>query len=98
MSAVFVNSNKYGRTSSPAASGTSEMAQIESEAKAFSRANRNVETNRLYGEGKRKGTTPEQAFAAALEANPQAYEQFRNSHNSKGLIATLKAGGVKISF
>jgi hypothetical protein len=82
----------------------SAMNQIQSEANAASKQNRGILTPKLYvqghesADGMRRGTTPEQAFAAALEDNPDAYETYRQSHNAAGLIGQLERAGVKIQF
>ena len=41
-------------------------------------------------------TTPEQVIAAALEANPEAYGEYREIHNAGALVATLQRAGIKI--
>jgi hypothetical protein len=73
-----------------------QLERLQTEATAFSRSNRRVEANNLYVEGKRAGTTPEQAFASALEANPEVYAEYRDRHNATALIAQLQKAGVRI--
>lgn len=74
------------------------MERLQSEAIAFARSNGRTETGALYREGTRKGTTPEQAIAASLEANPEVYAAYRAKHNAGALIAQLQAAGAKIQF
>ncbi len=76
------------------------MDRIKSEADAFSRSNRRNVTSTLYVQGAttRVGTTPEQAFAAALEANPEAYAEYRNKHNASALIQQLRNAGVTLQL
>lgn len=71
-----------------------KIEQIQSEATAFARAHRRAPANNLYVPGSRMGTTPEQAFASALEANPEAYSEFRGRHNAGVLIQQLRAAGI----
>jgi hypothetical protein len=73
------------------------LDRLQSEATAFVRSNGRSETRNLYVPGTRKGTTPEQAFAAALEANPDTYGDFREQHNSRALVAQLQRAGVRIT-
>lgn len=72
------------------------LDQLQNQATAFARANRTTISPNLYFPGTRKGTTPEQAFAAALESNPEVYASYREQHNAKDLIARLRAAGVKL--
>ena len=72
------------------------VGRLQTEATAFARANSRTEANNLFFPGKRKGTTPEQAFAASLEANPEVYEQFREKHNAQALVQQLTKAGYKL--
>jgi hypothetical protein len=80
-----------------AAGAKLNIDRLQAEATAFSLANRRSEASNLYVPGKRTGTTPEQAFCAALEANPDGYDDFRAKHNSAALVAQLKQAGYRIS-
>ena len=71
--------------------------KLQAEATAFARANGRTPTPAFYVKGAmRQGTTQEQAFAEALEANPGAYEAYRDSHNAKGLVEQLRRAGYKL--
>lgn len=85
------------RSAAAPAVAADPMAQLETEARALARSNRGVETPCLYCDGTRRGTTPEQAFAAALESNPEAYEAYRNRHNANAILNSLAAAGVRIN-
>ncbi len=77
--------------------GKLTMERLKSEADAYSRSNRRNVTTPLYGSAEtRVGTTPEQAFAAALEANPETYAEFRGKHNAAALVAQLRNAGFTI--
>jgi hypothetical protein len=96
MPAVHFQTNRYKQD---AATGAKQaMDRLTSEATAFARANRFTEASNLYVPGKRKGTTPEQAVASALENNPEIYGQYRARHNAKALIAQLQGAGVSVQF
>ena len=78
--------------------GKLSMDRLESEARAFAKTNRNIPTSCLYGNGVRKGTTEQQAIAAALEDNPEVYASYRERHNAGALIAQLQRAGVSLQF
>lgn len=73
------------------------MASLE--AQVMSQVSRSAETEYLYvaADVKRRGTTKEQATAAALENNPEAYAKFRDQHNAKAMISALQKAGVRLA-
>jgi hypothetical protein len=72
--------------------------RLQSEATNFARSNGRATANNLYRPGTRTGTTPEQAFAAALESNPEVYAEARDKHNSAALVAQLQRAGYKLTL
>ncbi len=51
----------------------------------------------LYVPGAIAAPTKERAIAAYYESNPQAYAEYRNQHNARGMVATLEAAGIRLA-
>ncbi len=71
------------------------LSDLELEASAVARQARGQMTPNLYVEAGATKMTPERAYAQALEANPELYEQFRNRHNANDLVRRLEAAGIQ---
>ena len=85
-------------TVDPNKGATANMQALEAEAVAFARQNANQQTPNLYAAaGGVTKMTKERAAAQMLEANPEAYRQFRAQHNAKTLVATLEAAGYRLA-
>ncbi len=76
--------------------GSGGVAELEAQAVALARQNRNQVTPGLYVSGSAAKVTKERAYAQMLEEHPEAYAAFRAQHNAKGLIATLEAAGIRL--
>ncbi len=76
--------------------GSGGVQELEAQAQSFARQNRGQVTPALYVSGATVRMTKERAYAAMLEENPQAYEQFRNRHNAAAIIRTLENAGVRV--
>lgn len=72
------------------------IKQIEADAAVFSRQNFGAISPSLYVPGGNTKVTKERAYAAMLEANPEAYAQYRAQHNAAPTIAALKAAGYEL--
>ena len=72
------------------------LAQVESEAGQLARQNFGAVVPGIYVDGSAVRLTKEQAFARALEANPEAYGRFRAQHNARLVVAALEAAGVRL--
>jgi hypothetical protein len=77
---------------------TMSIKDLETEAASVARAlkNQGVAMENLYVPGESRGITKEQAFARMLEANPEVYAAYRDQHNARTLIRTLKAAGIRL--
>jgi hypothetical protein len=85
---------RYANRSTPAnATQTDSMAQLERDAKATSRS----KTTNIYVGGSATRETTERNVAAALEADPSVYAEYRDKHNAGAIVATLRAAGVKLA-
>ncbi len=76
--------------------GSGGVQELEAQAAALARQNRNQVTPGLYVSGSAAKVTKERAYAQMLEEHPEAYAAFRAQHNAKGLIATLEAAGIRL--
>jgi hypothetical protein len=82
-----------GRTPNSNTTQGDAMAQLEREAKATSRS----KTANIYLETGSTKETTERNIAAALEADPSVYAEYRDKHNAAPILASLKAAGIKLA-
>jgi hypothetical protein len=73
-----------------------KFADIEAEARAAIRTNGNSSIPGVYVRETTAKTTPERLIAESLEADPEAYAEYRAQHNSHQLLNALRDAGVKI--
>jgi len=80
----------------PNKGGVGRLQDLEAEALSFARSNRGQRTPALYVEGSEPKMTPERAYAQALEAHPEIYENFRLQHNAQPLVRQLRNAGYEL--